>query len=401
MEATGAATPHRTRHDVVVVGARCAGAATAMLLARQGHDVALVDRARLPSDTLSTHGFSRGGVVQLRRWGLLEAVLESGAPPVREVSFHLGEEIVRKKVKHRAGVDLLVAPRRHVLDQILVAAAVRAGAHLLTGVNVRGVRRDAAGRVVGVEAHDAYGTQLELDGHTVVGADGVRSRIARSVGAPVVHARPSPSATQYAYYSGLDGDGFEFHFGDRLFPGVFRTHAGEACVFVCSPAVAAGARGGSGREAAFDDLVARGAPGLAWRLRRARRTSPVRGTSGLPNHVRRAWGAGWALVGDAGYHRDPITGHGITDAFRDAELLARALDRALRGDEGEPAALATYESQRDVLLAPVFDATCALVRYPPVDEFVMHQKRASEAMDHEAEFLAALPALPAARAVAA
>src|SRR5215218_9042004 len=79
--------PAADGHQVVVVGARCAGAPTAMLLARQGHDVLVVDRASFPSDTLSTHALSRGGVVQLLRWGLLDAVLESGAPPVRTVTF--------------------------------------------------------------------------------------------------------------------------------------------------------------------------------------------------------------------------------------------------------------------------------------------------------------------------
>lgn len=395
-------TPGRThRHDVVVVGARCAGAATAMLLARRGHDVTLVDRARFPSDTLSTHAISRGGVVQLRRWGLLDAVLDRGAPPVRTVSFHVGDEVVRKTVKHRAGVDLLVAPRRHVLDQILVEAAVAAGVQLRTGVTVTRLGRDGAGRVTGVAGHDERGIEVALDGRYVVGADGVRSRVARAVGAEVVDARPSTGATHYAYYAGLDGDGFEFHVGDRLFPGVFRTHDAEACVWLCSPASAAGGLRGRERDAAFDALVARGAPQLAARLTRAERTSPLRGAAGLPNHVRRAWGAGWALVGDAGYHRDPVTGHGITDAFRDAELLARALDDTLRGDVDEASALSAYERQRDSWLREVFDATCALAQYPPFDDFVMRQQQLSEAIEREAEFLAALPAPSLADAVAA
>ncbi|MGZ4590726.1 MAG: FAD-dependent oxidoreductase [Actinomycetes bacterium] len=116
-------TPQRSHHDVVVVGARCAGAATAMLLARAGHDVTVVDRSRFPSDVLSTHGLVRGGVVQLARWGLLEDVLRSGAPAVREVTFRRGDTQITRQVKDQAGVDLLVAPRRHVLDALLVDAA--------------------------------------------------------------------------------------------------------------------------------------------------------------------------------------------------------------------------------------------------------------------------------------
>jgi 2-polyprenyl-6-methoxyphenol hydroxylase-like FAD-dependent oxidoreductase len=108
-------------HDVVIVGARAAGAATAMLLARLGHDVVVVDQASFPSDTLSTHSIARSGVVQLRRWGLLDPVLDSGAPAIRQVTFHAGGDSVSRAIKHKAGVDLVVAPRRYVLDTIIAA----------------------------------------------------------------------------------------------------------------------------------------------------------------------------------------------------------------------------------------------------------------------------------------
>src|SRR4051812_20240985 len=137
---------HDRTYDAVIVGGRCAGAATAMLLARQGLDVVVVDRAEFPSDTLSTHAMARGGVVQLSRWGLLDEVLDSGAPPVRTVSFRFpGGEVVRK-IKPTAGVDYVLAPRRYVLDDILQRAAVAAGAHLRTGVSVTGVMYDSHGR---------------------------------------------------------------------------------------------------------------------------------------------------------------------------------------------------------------------------------------------------------------
>ncbi|MET0490910.1 MAG: FAD-dependent oxidoreductase, partial [Acidimicrobiales bacterium] len=169
--------------DVVVVGARCAGAATAMLLARQGHRVTLVDRATFPSDTISTHAVARGGVVQLARWGLLDAVLASGAPAIRRVRFYVGGEVIDRAIKERSGVDLLVAPRRHVLDHLLVEAAREAGAEVRTGVTMTGVTR-AGARVTGVEGHDAEGDAIEISARFVVGADGLRSRVARAVGAP-------------------------------------------------------------------------------------------------------------------------------------------------------------------------------------------------------------------------
>jgi flavin-dependent dehydrogenase len=107
--------------------------------------------------------------------------------------------------------------------------------------------------------------------------------------------------------------------------------------------------------------------------------------------VRQAFGPGWALVGDAGYHRDAITGHGLSDAFRDAELLAVALDGALRGELYETAALAGYQRQRDEAIREIFRITCALAHYPPVAEFVALQKRLSRAIEAEAASLVARP----------
>ena len=389
------------QHDVIVVGARCAGAATAMLLADQGLDVLVVDRATFPSDTLSTHAIARGGLVQLARWGLLDAVVESGAPEIRTVAFHLGDgSVLRKTVKDRAGVDFLLAPRRHVLDTILASAAVEAGARFESGISVTGVLTDDAGRVVGVTARDGDGTVRELRASFVVGADGVHSRIARAVGAPVIEERPSDGAAHYAYVAGLDGEGFEFHLGPDALAGVFPTHDGEANVWVCSPA--RGAELGAGdRTGDFLRLLRRTSPSLADRVERARMTSPVRGALRLPNHVRQAVGNGWALVGDAGYHRDPVTGHGITDAFRDAELLAARLGQALRGEVAEDEALAAYADERNRALAPIFELTIRLAAYPPGPEFVALQKQLSDLIEAEAGWLASMPPIVAPALVAA
>ena len=128
----------KSRHDVVVVGGRVAGSATAMLLARLGHDVVVVDQGSFASDTISTHSIARSGVVQLHRWGLLDEVLDSGAPAIREVTFNAGGESVSRQIKDKAGVDLVVAPRRYVLDSLLAAAAERAGADVRYGVSVSG-----------------------------------------------------------------------------------------------------------------------------------------------------------------------------------------------------------------------------------------------------------------------
>ena len=390
----------RQRHDVIVVGARCAGAATAMLLAASGHEVVLVDRSEFPSDTLSTHAIDRSGVVQLNRWGLLPAVLDAGTPPIREVVFSSDGFSVARTVKDRLGVDMLVAPRRHVLDALLVDAAVAAGAHLLTGVTVDGVRRRYDGRVTGVRGR-ASGRAVELSAQYVVGADGLRSRIARSVDSVFTEVRTAGSgATHYAYFAG-EWPAMEYHLGDRLFAGVLPTNDGEACVWVCSPADEARRVRSAHQtiDAAFGAMVHGASPALAERLRNAAtRRSTIRGVIGLPNHLRHPVGNGWALVGDAGYHRDPITGHGISDTFRDAELLATSLDLALRDEVDEISALNSYHRQRDEQLREIFEITCELVTFPPVDRFVELQRQLGSAIDAQAEILAArpMPALVAA-----
>lgn len=373
--------------DVVVVGARCAGAATAMLLARAGHDVLAVDRAVFPSDTVSTHVIARTGMVQLLRWGLLPAVLVSGAPPLRSVEFHTPGGVVTQTVKDRHGVDHLLAPRRIILDPILQRAALGSGARIATGVGVDDVIRDAGGRVVGVRGHDDEGP-IEIRARYVVGADGLGSRVARSVGAPVTLTRPASGSAQYAYFSG-DWTAIEQHVGAGGLAGVFPTHGGEACIWICSPEQAVrDHRRTYAVEPAFSALLAEVAPGLADRVHASTRTSPVRGMLRMPNQFRQASGPGWALVGDAGYHRDAITGYGISDAFRDAELLAAALDEALRDPTGEAGALAAYGQTRDDMARELFDITYELATFPGTARFLELQKQLARAIDEQAGRLA-------------
>ena len=387
-----------TDHDVVVVGSRAAGAATAMHLARAGHDVMLVDRAQLPSDTTSTHSLVRGGVVQLSRWGLLDDVLDSGAPPVRSVLFRRYDEgapePLRLPVKDKAGVDMMLAPRRYVLDAILADAAVRAGATLLTGTTVTDVVRDGR-RVTGVLARTPDGTYRQLTARLVIGADGVRSRMASLFGAPVRAAYEPSGTCHYTYVGGVDWDGFEFHLGPEAFAGVFPTHHGEAAVWLIRPSarLAPVLSSGAHRTAAWRQALRTSAPDLAQLVDGGSITAPLRGSVGLPNQVRRAAGPGWALVGDAGYHRDPISGHGLTDAFRDAELLAEAADGMLRGVADEDVAMPAYERQRDDAIRDTFRITRAMAAFPAPERFAELQSELSRALDVEARQLAARPQL--------
>ena len=185
----------------------------------------------------------------------------------------------------------------------------------------------------------------------------------------------------------------ELFVAEQSFAGVFPTYDGQACIWVGTPSAEAQAvrrRSGS-REEAFGELLGRSAPQLAGRLRHARRTSPVQGMLRQPNQVRQAFGPGWALVGDAGYHRDAVTAHGISDAFRDAEFLACALDQALSAGAEERTALARYQQQRDQALREIFDITCRLAAYPATAIFIELQKQLSAAIDNQAAALAARP----------
>jgi flavin-dependent dehydrogenase len=311
------------------------------------------------------------------------------------VSFHVGGDVITRQVKDRAGVDLLIAPRRHVLDAILVDAAIEAGADVRTGLTVTDVCRDGSGRATGIVANDADGRPVHIRSRFVVGADGLRSGVARSVGAALVDERHRNGSCRYTYVAGLGATGTEFHLGDGLFAGVFPTHDGEANVWVCGPAERL-ALGGPDvdRDQHHLDLLGEVSRSLRDRVLAGRRAAPVRGYHGMPNQLRQAAGPGWALVGDAGYFRDAVTGHGMSDAFRDAETLAWALDGALRGDEDDDAALARYATTRDRDVSEIFDLTCQLSSYPSRERFVALQKQLSTAIEAEAQMLAHRPAVP-------
>jgi flavin-dependent dehydrogenase len=295
-----------------------------------------------------------------------------------------------------------LAPRRHILDALLVDAAQTAGAEVRTGVTVTGLRRGSADRVVGVDARTAEGKRIELTARYVVGADGLRSRTAAWVGAGVRDSFTPDTAILYMYVADPAWPAYEFHVAPGAFAGVFPTHDGEGCVWLGRPTAALNSlrAAGGDRAAALVAELDAVSPTLAARVRSGRITSVVRGAARLPNYVRQPVGPGWALVGDAGYHRDPITGHGITDAFRDAELLATAIDSSLRDPGDELEAMAGYTARRDAALRDTYDLTKALTSFPHPDRFVELQMLLAEALEREADLLASFPA-PAGTAAAA
>ena len=350
-------------YDAIVVGARCAGASTALLLARRGLRVLVLDQHREGHDTLSTHALLRGGVQQLHRWGLLDRLVAAGTPALRGSTFHYrfpGDEASETvDVRPSGGVAALYAPRRTVLDPMLVDAARRAGAEVRFGVKVERVLVDGAGRACGVETGGRNGP-LRAHAPITIGADGVRSTVARAVGARLTHRGSATGAVIYRYVAGLPAERFDWRYAPGTAAGVIPTNDGLACVWAGVP------------SARFVDLTRRSladghaavvsavAPELAEHVRAAAADGPVRGFPGLAAFQRVPVGPGWALVGDAGYFKDPITAHGITDALRDAELLADAVVAAADGDSS---GFLRYHRTRDVLSTDLRDVTERIAGY--------------------------------------
>jgi 2-polyprenyl-6-methoxyphenol hydroxylase-like FAD-dependent oxidoreductase len=378
-------------HDVVVVGARAAGAATAMLLARAGLDVLVVDRSRYGADTLSTHALMRGGVMQLHRWGLLDRIIAAGTPPIRHTTFRYAAEEISVTIRPCHGVDALYAPRRTVLDPILVDAAVASGAEVRYGISVTDVRRDGNGRVTGIDGRDDAGRRVVIDARFVIGADGLRSTVADRVGAPIEHHGVGAAAVVYGYWAGVPADGYEWIFRANATGGLIPTNDGLTCVF----AGASPARIGRGGRAVLEAVLRDASPQVADRVAAGAGPVGLRTFAGRPGYLRRAAGRGWALVGDAGYWKDPISAHGLTDALRDAELLARAVVSAAADPADEADALADYQSARDRLSLPLFTVTdtIAAQRWRD-DEIGALLLQLSSAMADEVDAIAALDSLP-------
>jgi len=373
----------KSRHyDAIIAGARCAGAATALLLARQGARVLVLDKSRYGTDTLSTHALMRGAVLQLHRWGLLPAVAGTGTPPVRSTTFHLADAVTTIAVKPKHGVEALYAPRRSVLDAILADAARDAGADVRFGATVTGLRRDRAGRVTGITGR-ADGAGLEARADLVIGADGRRSAVARYVGARTVHVAPASSVLIYRYVRDDTPDDYHWYFRDGAAAGVIPTNDGLACVFAATSAERLRREPDRGAGAAWRWIMTQAAPGLAERLEDRGPAGPARVFPGLTGYLREAAGPGWALVGDAGYFKDPITAHGITDALRDAEILARVIVT-----EG-PDATGRYQAERDELSLRLFRVTGRIASFDwTAGEIGGHLLELGEAMAEEAAAMA-------------
>lgn len=345
-------------YDLIIVGARVAGSSAAMLAARAGLRVLLLDRAGFPSDTLSTNYIHQPGCARLARWGLLDSVIASGCPAIPKTRFEADGIVIEGGISPDYVQHNAYAPRRHILDHIILTAAREAGAEVRERCTVTGLLHEE-GRCAGLVLRDSEGGMREERGRLIVGADGMRSTVARLAGAELTIEDPAMTCAYYTFWEGLAPD-YALYEGENIWVGAVPTHDAVLIATYFPQAEFARIRG-----AAFDahvNAVKQCAPGLHGRMLGARQTGKLWGTGEQRNFFRRASGPGWALIGDAGHHKDSISARGITDAFVQAELLVKRIQGKLGDDRTLDHALADFAADRDALMLPGYQATMAVAQ---------------------------------------
>jgi 2-polyprenyl-6-methoxyphenol hydroxylase-like FAD-dependent oxidoreductase len=353
----------RIGYDAIVVGARCGGAPTAMLLARRGYTVLLVDRATFPSDIARGHLIHRHGPRRLREWGLLRSVVATGCPPVTTFTLDLGDLRLVGEDLEVDGVALAYGPRRSALDKVLVDAAVDAGVEMREGFAVEEYLTEGD-RVIGIRGRTGVdGQPITEHAALTIGADGRSSRLARTVKAEEYEIVPTLVFYYFSYWTDLPSSGLELYARRDRVIFAFPTNADAFAIFVGWP-LAELRTVQADIETEFMAAIDL-APELAERVRAGKRAERFYGAANLPNFLRKPYGPGWALVGDAGCHKDPYLALGICDAFRDADLLVAAIDEGLSGRRQIDDAMAEYESRRNAATMQDYHQNIDMARFQP------------------------------------
>lgn len=349
-------------YDAIIIGARCAGAPTAMLLARKGYKVLLLDKAEFPSDTISTHIIFPPGVELMGHWGLLDEVIASNCPVIEKISFNPGPIKLNGTPPPIHDESRIIAPRRIILDQILIRHATGAGVEFRENCVAEEILMEGD-RVTGVRCFTKGGKPVIEKAKMVIGADGRNSIVAKSVAAPKYNEQPSYTCWYYSYFSGPPVDQLRFFVLPDRALGMIPTNDGLVCIpQTCQ---AAGFRDfRSDIEGNYFKTFKMSAE-ISELMRGAKREDRFYGMSDLPNFFRKPYGPGWALAGDAAYHKDPLSGHGIMDAFISAHMLVNALDKGFTGKETMENSLEEYEKQRNNEFTAIYHFTCDFARMEP------------------------------------
>lgn len=346
-------------YDVIVVGARCAGSPTAMLLARQGYRVLLLEKATLPSDVPRGHMIQAPGVALLKEWGLLDWIVDSGCPPISSLTLDMG--MLTLTGMPEGAVNY--APRHGTLDKILADAAVESGVEFHEGFLVQEILMDGE-RVTGIRGHGPDGIEVTKHAKIVVGADGLYSLVARTVQAPTYHTKASLDCAYFTYYTDLPIDGAFMYVRPAKLIVAFPTNDNQTCVAVQFPRAELQSFR-SDIAGNFMQIIEEGVPELAARVHNATQVGRFLGATDIPNFFRKPYGPGWVLVGDAGYYKDPYGAQGITDAFLGARWVAQAIADGLSGVRPLEDGLAGYEQQRNEDGLPKYELNWQLATLGP------------------------------------
>jgi len=285
----------------------------------------------------------------------------TGCPAIDTYSFDFGPFTIEGSPAGN-GSRVAYAPRRTVLDKMLVDAAAEAGAEVREGFTVEDVVIEGDA-VTGISGRQAGGRRVTEHARVVVGADGVHSKVARATGAVTYAEKPKLQCSYYSYWQGLEMHGRSETYirPDRAFAG-WPTNDGLTVV-ICGLPMRDFEANRSNVEAGYLATIAL-VPSFAERATAAARVGRLLGTA-VPNFFRKPYGPGWALVGDAGYTKDFITAQGIQDAFRDAELCAQALDETFTGRRSFDEAMKDYQETRDAQVRPIYEFTAQLASLDP------------------------------------
>jgi 2-polyprenyl-6-methoxyphenol hydroxylase-like FAD-dependent oxidoreductase len=383
-------------YDAIVIGARCAGSTTAMMLARKGHRVLMVDRATFPSDTVSTHNILHRGLVKLHEMGLYQRIVATGCPEFSKRTRDDGDFPLTGYIpRAKNGLAYAMCPRRSVLDKILVDAAVEAGVEVREGFAARELRFDGD-RVIGLTGTTRGGHSHSEEARIVIGADGRHSFVASTVKAPKYKEVPPIACWYYTYWPGIQDLGHVSASRHNRHLIMLPTHGGLTCVLIGWPAAEFG-RVRTNVEQEYHAALRAVSPEIAERVREQQPAERYYGTADVPNFFRKPFGPGWALVGDAGHHRDPVGAHGISDAVRDADILAAEIHAGLSSERPMLQALASYEERRNEAAFPLFEANCRLAGFvpPSAEEFQIRAAlRSASQEDINAYFDARYGTLP-------
>ena len=341
-------------YDVIIIGGRCAGASLARLIAALGIRVLLIDKCQFPSDTISTHCITLPGLHHLARWGLIQKIIATSAPLVQKFDLEVANKPWPGFFGYGRG-SWTLAPRRTVLDSILIEEASKAGATVWQETKVTKVQVNSR-RGTQVTGTRKSSGRFEETAAIVIGADGRRSRVAHDVAASTEWSRQSRLGGWYAYYASLPVDTAIWAFGESASAGSFPTNNGLACVWsMCD--LKAMPRRSSDHLTNFYSALRASSERLSEWVASAQIISQLTFFGAYPGFMRNQFGPGWALIGDASRFSHPVTAHGISDAFRDAQLVADAIYSNLNGECSWIEAARRYANRQDATTKQAFEIT--------------------------------------------